>query len=148
MDQEKYLSERVDHQINWYDVKSQQNQRWFKYLRVAEIICAAIIPFLAGLSKQVPCSQIIIGFLGVVIAVCAALLALNKYQENWLVYRTTCESLQHEKFLFITGSTPYHVNDAFNRFVERVESLISKENSQWSRNTGEKKTDNTINPNA
>ena len=138
MDESTYLEDRVNVQINWYDSKSQTNQKWYKRLRVTEIVCAAIIPFLAGLSDSIPYGQYIIGLLGVVIAVSAGFSALNKNQENWLVYRTTCETLRHEKYLYLTKCKPYDNADAFNRFVERVEGLISKENSHWSRSAKEK----------
>ncbi len=138
MEQDDYLIERLEKQIEWYDKKSQDNQKWFKYLRVIEIVSAAVIPFIAGYSESIPYSQVIIGALGVIIAICAGLSALNKYQENWLTYRTTCETLKHEKYLFLTGCKPYQGDEAFNAFVERIEGLISKENSQWSRFSHEK----------
>ena len=133
MEQEKYIKDRVEDQINWYDKKAQSNQRWSKSLRIIEIVCAAIIPFIAGYSESIPFGTIIIGFMGVIIAICASLSALNKYQENWLIYRTTCETLRHEKYLFMTSTKPYDDTDGFNQFVIRVEGLISKENTQWSR---------------
>ncbi len=138
MDKELYLKDRLDDQIDWYDKKSQENQKWFKLLRVTEIVCAALIPFIAGMSEFIPYGQIIISTLGIVIAISAGLSSLNKYQENWLTYRTVCETLRHEKFLFLTSCNPYDGDSAFNKFVERVESLISKENSQWSRNARDK----------
>lgn len=138
MEKEIYLKDRLEDQINWYDKKSQANQRWFKSLRITEIVCAALIPFIAGMSVSIPYGTVIIGSLGVVIAISAGLSSLNKYQENWLTYRTTCETLRHEKFLFLTGCKPYDSDLAFNKFVERIENLISKENSQWSRDAGEK----------
>ncbi|MEH0019412.1 MAG: DUF4231 domain-containing protein [Desulfobacter sp.] len=138
MEQEQYLQNRIEDQINWYDTKSKSNQRWFKSLRVIEIVSAAIIPFIAGYSDSIPCGTIIIGFLGVVIAICAGLAALNKYQENWLMYRTTCETLRHEKYLFMTNTKPYDDSEAFNQFVIRIENLISKENTQWARAIKEK----------
>ena len=142
MDKAKYLEERLEDQIDWYDKKSQANQRWFKNLRITEIVCAALIPFIAGFSQLVPYGELVIGMLGVVIAICAGLSALNKYQENWLTYRTTCETLRHEKYLFLTGCTPYDSEKSFRLFVERVESLISKENSLWSNFTKEKARNN------
>ena len=48
------------------------------------------------------------------------------------MYRTICETLRHEKYLFLTKTRPYNSNDAFNKLVEKIEGLISKENSQWS----------------
>jgi len=138
MNQDEYLQNRVEDQIEWYNNKSTRNQRWFNSLRIIEIVSAAIIPFIAGYSESIPRGIVVIGFLGVVIAICAGLAALNKFQENWIMYRTTCETLRHEKFLFVTKTKPYDEDDAFNQFVTRFESLISKENSQWARVAKEK----------
>ncbi|AOT08312.1 DUF4231 domain-containing protein [Pseudoalteromonas luteoviolacea] len=138
MNKEQYLKDRVDNQINWYNKKSKSNQMWFKSLRIIEIVSAAIIPFVAGYSNSIPHGMVFIGVLGVIIAICAALTALNKYQENWLVYRTTCEALLQEKFLFMTNAKPYNNEEAFSKFVTRVESLLSKENTQWARSVKEK----------
>ena len=138
MDKEQYIQDRLENQIIWYDTKSKSNQTWFKSLRIIEIVSAAIIPFVAGYSESIPYGTFFIGVLGVVIAVCSGLSALNKYQENWLTYRTTCETLRHEKFLFMTETRPYDGDDAFSQFVTRIESLISKENTQWARSIKEK----------
>ncbi|HFC76762.1 MAG TPA: DUF4231 domain-containing protein, partial [Candidatus Moranbacteria bacterium] len=42
------------------------------------------------------------------------------------------ESLKHEKYLFLTKSEPYDIDEPFKLLVQRVESLISKENTNWS----------------
>ena len=47
MNEEDYLKERLDDQLEWYSKKSQLNQKWFKRLRLVEIISAAIIPFIS-----------------------------------------------------------------------------------------------------
>ena len=138
MDKEEYLSERLEDQIKWYDSKSLENQKTFKRLRTLEIICAAIIPFCSGFMGSDPIDKVVVGLLGVVIAVSAGVMALNKYQENWLTYRTTCEKLKHEKYLFHTCCKPYDDEDSFQLLVQRVEGVISKENSQWSKLTGKK----------
>lgn len=133
MNEEEYLNDRLNDQIDWYDGKSQTNQKWFKKLRLLEIVAAAIIPFLAGIGANIPYYSIIIGALGVIIAVSAGLSALYKYHENWIEYRTTSETLKHEKYLFQAKCSPYDNDDAFCKLVQRVEGLISKENTQWSR---------------
>ncbi|MFB3042367.1 MAG: DUF4231 domain-containing protein, partial [Candidatus Poribacteria bacterium] len=48
MNEENFMNERVDDQINWYDRKSQFNQKRYKRLRIIEIFAAALIPFLSG----------------------------------------------------------------------------------------------------
>ena len=50
MDHEKYIKERLQDQISWYDKKSQWNQKLFKRLTLAEIVAAALIPFLNNIS--------------------------------------------------------------------------------------------------
>ena len=67
------------------------------------------------------------------IAVPSGLSALFKYHENWIEYRITSETLKHEKYLFQAKCSPYDNEDAFCKLVQRVERLISKENTQWSR---------------
>jgi len=141
MNQEQYLADRVEEQINWYNNKSQLNQMYFKNIRVVEIICAATIPFIAGMGDSLPYGSIVLGVLGVIIAVSTGFSILSKHQENWLTYRTTSEIIKHEKYLFLTKCKPYNDENSFNLFVERIESLISKENSQWSR-VGRGKTHN------
>ena len=138
MNEDEYLQQRLDDQSSWYDRKSQWNQQRYKRYQTIQITSAALIPVLAGLHESVPYSQVIVSLLGVLIAICVGLSGLNKYQENWLAYRTTAESLKHEKFLFMTRTTPYDGEDAFAQLVARVEGLISKENSQWATHTKKK----------
>ncbi len=137
MNEEQFLKERLDDQISWYDRKSQFNQSCYKTLRVGEIIAAAAIPFLAGyISDKNPGVQFVVGFLGLFIAVIASVISLYQFQENWVEYRTTCESLQHEKYLFLTKTEPYNVDQPFSLLVRRVESLVSSENTKWSQMIG------------
>lgn len=135
MDKEIYLKTRVDDQINWMEGKSAWNQKIYKRLKIAEIIAAALVPMLAGYQTQTDDSRsvlgIIIGALGVVIVILSSIRQLNKYQENWITYRTTIESLKREKFLFETGAMPYNDELAFQKFVINFESLLSKENESW-----------------
>lgn len=132
MDDETYLKERLQDQISWYDKKSQWNQKLFKRLRLAEIVAATLIPFLAGyITQSVSKIKFVIGFLGVVVAIIAGIVPLFKFHEHWIEYRTICETLKHNKYLYITKSAPYDDENAFNILVENVESLISKENSNW-----------------
>jgi hypothetical protein len=78
--------------------------------------------------------KIVIGILGLVVAVIAGVLALYQFQENWTAYRATCESLKQEKYLFLTKTEPYNGNDAFPLFVDRVEGLMAKERVAWTKN--------------
>jgi len=131
MNEEEYLKNRLDDQIDWYDRKSSQNQKSFKRLQFILIIAAASIPFISGYVDDLYYLQYLLGGIGVVIAAITGMLSLYKFQENWTAYRTTCESLRHEKYLYLTKTDPYRGKNAFNLLVQRVEMLISKENSSW-----------------
>lgn len=132
MGKEDYLTDRLDDQIDWYDKKAGWNQGWFKRLQVIIIVSGALVPFLSGLVPgDLIVSKIAIGLLGVVVAALTAILGLYKFQENWIQYRITCESLKREKHIFQAGVAPYAEDDAFDLLVERVESLISSEHTNW-----------------
>jgi hypothetical protein len=132
MGKEEYLEDRLDDQIKWYGDKAAWNQRWHKRLQVMIIVAGALIPFVSGFeSGEIIWTKILVGVLGVVVAALTAILGLYKFQENWIQYRFTCESLKREKHTFLAGVAPYAGDDAFDVLVGRVETLISSENAAW-----------------
>lgn len=134
MNSEEYIKDRLENQISWYDSKSQSAQKNYKRSGVIEFICAASVPFFAGmLTAETIFFKIIVGLLGVIIAVITAIKGLYQWNEDWIQYRTTCESLKKEKYLFLTETEPYDSEEKENRalLVQRVETLVSKENTNW-----------------
>jgi hypothetical protein len=118
---------RVEDQIAWYDSKSRHAQRWFKVLKTSELIAAALVPFAAGYGINWAA-----GGLGVLIVVIEGLQAMNQYYHNWITYRSTCEELKHEKYLWLSQAGPYaNANGSTALLAERIEGLISRENSRW-----------------
>ena len=132
MDDKQYIEERLDHQKDWYSKNSQKNQNWHKRLQVLQILCAASIPFLATVINQQTALNITTGALGVLIALITGISALYKFDENWIKYRTTAESLKREKYLYETRVEPYNGAEPFTLLVQRVETVISEENREWS----------------
>jgi hypothetical protein len=122
---------RLEDQIDWYDRRSRTAQRAFKRIKVVEIFSAAIIPFLSGIT--LPYDKLIIAGLGVLITILEGFLHLNNYQQLWGTYRSTCEALKHEKYVYLVKAGPYaSVADPHALLAERVESLVSQEHAQWS----------------
>jgi hypothetical protein len=120
--------QRLEDQIEWYDGRSDRNQRIFKLLKIVVIASAALIPFLAAL----PVPTWAAGVLGVVIAVTEGVQQLNQYHANWIAYRSTCEALKHEKFLYLGKAGPYAASsDPHTLLAERIESLVSQEHAKW-----------------
>ena len=119
--------DRLEDQIGWYDRKSNSNQQTFKWMKVVEILCAALVPLFAGFNLRW-----IAGGSGALIAVLEGLQQLNQYHFNWITYRSTCESLKHEKYLYLAKAGPYGgAVDPHTLLAERIESLVSQEHAKW-----------------
>ena len=124
------IMERLEDQIGWYDLKSLVNQRYFTRIKTVEILAAAVIPFLAAFN--LPQVRLMTGGLGVLITVLEGMLHLNQYQQNWIAYRSTCESLKHEKYVYLGKASPYsNAADPHALLAERIESLVSQEHAKW-----------------
>jgi hypothetical protein len=125
------IFDRLESQIDWYDRKSRASRRMFKRIKIIEILSAAAIPFLAALSF--PYDKLVTAGLGVLITVLEGLLHLNQYQQNWTTYRSTCEALKHEKYVYLANAGPYaNAAAAHALLAERIESTVSQEHAQWS----------------
>jgi hypothetical protein len=119
---------RLEDQIAWYDRKSEHCQRMFTVLKVLEIVIAAAIPVTAaaGLTTWG------VGAGGAVIVVLEGLQQLQQYQQNWLNYRSTCERLKHEKFLYLATAGHYaSASRPDAMLAERIEGLVSQEHAAW-----------------
>jgi hypothetical protein len=125
------IIDRLEDQIKWYDRKSRSAQHIYKRVKVVEIFAAAMIPLLAGLSF--PHDKLVTAGLGVLITVLEGILHLNQYQQLWSTYRSTCEALKHEKYVYLGKAGPYSgAADPHALLTERVESCVSQEHAQWS----------------
>jgi len=120
--------ERLEDQLGWYDRKSNRAQRWYKGLKIVEVGSAALIPFLAGIDAP----SYSTGGLGILIVILEGVQHLNQYQHNWIAYRSTCEYLKHEKYLFLAKAGPYSkAENPTQLLAERAESLVSQEHAKW-----------------
>ncbi len=129
-DFQKYLKERYEDQINWYDKKSIWNQKLYRYFQWSVIILAAITPVLVAIDCEATRWPAVI--IAALVAIGTSILKTFKYQENWINYRTTCETLRKEIHFYRAGLGDYRDSeDREALFVERVESLISRENTMW-----------------
>ncbi|GAA4271597.1 DUF4231 domain-containing protein [Aquimarina gracilis] len=135
MNEEQYIKDRVEDQIKWYGTKSAANKRMHLWTKGLIISFSAFIPLISGFLKSGPeYLNYVVGALGMVVAILTGISELMKFQEKWAKYRTTAETLKHEKFLYMTKSGHYHAEKAqFNQFVSRIETYISTENSEWSK---------------
>jgi hypothetical protein len=119
---------RLEDQIEWYDRVAASNQRWFKWLKVVQIVAAAAVPVVAALAAP----GWVAGALGSLVVVLEGVQQLFQFQQNWVSYRSTCEALKHEKFLYLATAGPYAPADRPQALLaERVEGLVSQETAKW-----------------
>lgn len=127
-----YIEDRVNDQIKWYDSKSIKTQRKYKIYKGITIITSAFIPILSFTNIPGQGTQYLVAFLGAIITISEGFISLNKYSENWIRYRSICETLKQEKFMYLNESGVYSEEDSnFSFFVERIETIISQENVNW-----------------
>lgn len=124
---EEYLNGRYTKAVEYYDEKSTSNKKIYYVFQIAIIVIAAITPVLAVLELKWP--TVIAAFL---VAIATGIIKFTKLEENWINYRTTCETLKKEPYLMKAELSDYaNCDDKFKLFVDRVESLISREHTVW-----------------
>ncbi len=135
MGEADYIEQRLDDQLNWFEKKSAAAQRWYKRLRLIEIVAAASIPLLAvydgKFDEKFSYTTLAMAAIGVVVAVLAGTIGLYRFQENWTEYRAAAESLKQEKYLYLTRAAPYNGDQPFETLVRRTEALLKSEYAGW-----------------
>jgi hypothetical protein len=134
-DQEFPTQERLEDQIGWYDRKSQTAQRRYKILKLTQVMIAALIPLASAFPIPAAEFKWITAILGLLVLIIEAVQQLNQDQQNWIAYRSTCEALKHEKYLYLAAAGPYTNAENLEKRVallaDRIEGLISQEHAKW-----------------
>ena len=132
------LWERLQAQIDWYDRKAKANQRAYKVSKISIIVLAILIPVFAEYGHDPGDVRVraafLVGVAAGVIVLLEGLQVLNKWQENWILYRATCEGLRNEQHLFVEKAGPYadlKPEAAQRLLAERTGSLVMAEHSKW-----------------
>ncbi len=123
---------RLEDQMHWYDNKSQHSQRWYKWLKLAQVALAVLIPVMSLLPADI--AKWAMALSGTVIALLEAVQQMNQYSTLWVTYRATAERLKHEKYLFLSAAGPYRGLPEPERLIqlaERVEEHVSTEHANW-----------------
>jgi hypothetical protein len=68
----------------WYDARARKNQRWYRAIKILQLIAAALVPMMAGMGV----SAWITGGLGSAIVVMEGVQQLYQFQEHWMAYRS------------------------------------------------------------
>jgi hypothetical protein len=129
-----YKNKRLEEQIKWHSKKARDNKKRFRMYEIITIFASAIIPIVNVLNFADLQTRIVSSILGAVVGIVAGLTQLEKYQENWIMYRTTSELLKKEKVYYENQVGEYSEPDELKRkklLVERVESIVSSETTKY-----------------
>ncbi|NRT90900.1 DUF4231 domain-containing protein [Clostridium beijerinckii] len=133
IDRSSYIEKRLTEQIQWYDNKSKKAQKGFKFFTICTLIFNSLIPIIVIFSDTLSFEvKIVTTSLSSIICIFSSLIQLNKYQENWLKYRTICENLIREKIFFETKCGDYkNCTDPEELLIITCENLMSNERKDW-----------------
>jgi Protein of unknown function (DUF4231) len=129
-----YKEERLQKQIEWHSQKARHNKLRFRLYQIITLIASAIISIINVANVGDFQTRMISSIIAGVIVVATGITQLEKYQENWILYRTSSELLKKEKYFFENNIGEYSNPDEKERnklLVERVESIVSAETSKY-----------------
>lgn len=136
MSVEDYIKNRLDDQMNWFDKKSAFNQKRYKRLKKVEVGLTISLPVLGFLPLcDYSYNKGLLILVGAIATFLQAWNHIETYYELWTKYRTACELLKREKYLYQTHTGLYKdaesPESSYHLLVNRVESILAAENSQW-----------------
>ena len=131
MDIETYLTERVDDQIKYFDCSAIKNQTWYKFFKVAAIICNVLTTLTIALALTFMTYLKVMGIAALILS--TIVLATYQIEEfynfgaKWEKFRLVAERMKSEKCLFLNGVGTYSSDNTDERkrvFVEKIEGII------------------------
>lgn len=130
----KKAQDRYNTQVAWYD-KTKTDARFYFYLfQTLVIICSGITPVLILATDL----KIVQAIFPAIAAILAGLLGIYQFQDAWRRRALALEALKSESVKFETRSgddysSSVTEDQAIERFVLRMESIIANEVAEWQR---------------
>ena len=126
----QYVDTHYQGYIKQYDRAASRARLTYVVIQWGLIVFSALTPILIVAGGEV--ERWSAAAISVAVAVGTSALNTFKYQDNWINYRTICESLRREIYLFEARVPPYRdPGDHRALFAERVEAIIFQENILW-----------------
>ena len=126
----EFIEGRYQDQLDWYTRRASTNKRLYVIFQWITVGFSAAVPaFVIGIPENY---KWFTAAMSVIVAIGTSAIKTFKYQELWLNYRTIAETLKKEYVFFTHLLGDYAKAEDIDRlFIERVETLISRENSLW-----------------
>ena len=129
---ERYMTDRVDDQLSYFDSSAIRNQKSYRRLKVTAIVCNVLTTMTIALAFTVPEDyKVAMGILALILStVVLATYQVEEFQSygaKWEKFRLVAEQLKSEKYMFLNMAGQYSIEDAGERkrlFVQNIEGAI------------------------
>jgi hypothetical protein len=125
-----YERERLDPAIAFYEARSARSKRWFYVLQGTQLVAATLVTARAAWPGEVV-PRPVLALVGAAAALAAGFVGLFGWQQQWIRYRATSETLTHEKYLHRAQAGPYASVPGGTLLAERYEAIVSSEHVAW-----------------
>jgi hypothetical protein len=129
---ERYFTNDLADQRRWYSRKAGLYKTRSELLALITIASGSLITFIQVL-EAAPWMPIVLGAIGVIVAVVAGWQRIARYSETWISYRTAAEGMKRERRLYTHGAGSYRglpEREAYLTFVEAIEGIIAEERTK------------------
>ena len=132
---QRYMKDRYEDQCQWYSRKAGTNKLRYYIFQTLVIVFSGIATLAVATGIYYPEANwlhLLAVAMTASVTVLASLQKVFGFQENWLEYRNTAESLKKEQYLYRARLDDYANAESVDKlFVARVEGLISRQNTTW-----------------
>lgn len=107
-------------------------------LRILQLTFSTLIPFTVAIFSDPECATILkytVATLGLAVGIVEGLKNIRNYQDEWMNCRLTSEALKIELNHYQAKVSPYDRDDAFIKFVNRINNILKSSNSNWKTST-------------
>ena len=128
---QKYLKDRYGPLLRFYDTRAQENKIGHRVCSVFVIGMSGILAPLIGAGALLK-HPMLGAFMSASVVIATAITSHYQFNENWLAYRRTWDTLKREPYLHDAGVGDYGSGSDRNiLFVQRIEAIVSDEGTEW-----------------
>ena len=124
----KYVDERIRPRIVWYDARAVACKRI--HIALQYFTAAASITLVVLIDVEAV-SRLTLALIAAAVAFATMVERIGQFGDKWHLYRSAYEGLESEVRLFRHNAGPYRGTEDERLLVERTESLLAVERTQW-----------------
>lgn len=130
-----YIRNRVVPQMKWYSKKSAECKRNYQRAMVGTIVLGALIPVVSVIADGEIWTKVVLAALGAGVTAINAYIALHKFEQLWLSYRSTREGLLRILYYYFNNAgvfrSPQTQEERDLLLINTCEDMLSSENNIW-----------------